>query len=69
LENLNGNGDFLDRYNLPKLNQHQVSYLNSPKTPKEIEAVIKSLNPHPKQKQKPNKQTIKQKSGPDGFSA
>jgi hypothetical protein len=39
LENLNENG----RYHLPKLNQNQVKYLNSSITPKEIEAVIKSL--------------------------
>jgi hypothetical protein len=35
--------DFLDRYQMPKLNQDQVNYLNSPITPKEIEAVIKNL--------------------------
>jgi hypothetical protein len=35
--------DFLDRYQLPKLNQEQVNYLNSPITPKETEAIIKVL--------------------------
>ena len=35
--------DLLDRYQLPKLNQDQVSCLNIPTNPKEIEAVIKSL--------------------------
>jgi hypothetical protein len=35
--------DFLDRYHLPKLNQDQINYQNSLITPKEIEAVIKSL--------------------------
>jgi hypothetical protein len=34
---------FLDRYQVPKLNQDQVNDLNSPISPKEIEAVIKSL--------------------------
>ena len=34
---------FLDRYQVPKLNQDQVNDLNSPIFPKEIEAVIKSL--------------------------
>jgi hypothetical protein len=34
---------FLDRYQVPKLNQDQVKYLNSPISPKEIEAVINSL--------------------------
>ena len=41
---------FLDRYQVPKLNQDQVNDLNSPVSPKEIEAVINSL---------PNKQTKK----------
>ena len=31
---------FLDRYQVPKLNQDQVNDLNSPISPKEIEAVI-----------------------------
>ena len=34
---------FLERYQVPKLNQDQVSDLNSPISPKEIEAVINSL--------------------------
>jgi len=34
---------FLDRYQVPKLNQYQIKHLNSPITPKEIKAVIKSL--------------------------
>ena len=47
---------FLDRYQVPKLNQDQVDHLNSPKSPKEIEAVINSL-------------PAKKSPGPDGFSA
>ena len=35
--------NFLDRYQVPKLNQDQINHLNSPITPKEIEAVINSL--------------------------
>jgi hypothetical protein len=35
--------NFLDRYQIPKLNQDQINHLNSPITPKEIEAVIKTL--------------------------
>jgi hypothetical protein len=35
---------FLDRYQLPKLNQDQVNYLNHHISSKEIESVIKSLN-------------------------
>ena len=30
---------FLNRYHLPKLNQDQVNYLNSPIIPKEVEAL------------------------------
>ena len=47
---------FLDRYQVPKLNQDQVNGLNSPMSPKEIEAVINSL-------------PTKKSPGPDGFSA
>jgi hypothetical protein len=47
---------FLDRYQVPKLNQDHVDHLNSPISPKEIEAVINSL-------------PAKKSPGPDGFSA
>jgi hypothetical protein len=51
LENLNEMDDFLDRYQLLKLNQDQVNYLNSPINPKEIEVVIKTLpTPAPQNK-------------------
>ena len=43
LENLDEMDKFLDRYQVPKLNQDQVNYLNIPITPKEIEIVIKIL--------------------------
>ena len=43
LENLDKMDKFLDRYQLPKLNQDQVDHLNSPISPKEIDAVINSL--------------------------
>ena len=52
--------NFLDRYQVPKLNQDQINHLNSPITHKEIEAVIKSL---------PTKKKKKKSPGPDGFSA
>jgi hypothetical protein len=48
--------NFLNRYQIPKLNQDQINHLNSPINPKGIEAVIKSLPT--------NKST-----GPDGFTA
>ena len=47
---------FLDRYQVSKLNQDQVDDLNSPISPKEIEAVINSL-------------PTKKRPGPDRFSA
>jgi hypothetical protein len=56
LENLDEMDNFLDRYQVPKLNQDQINDLNSPITPKEIETVINSL-------------PIKKSPGPDGFSA
>jgi hypothetical protein len=48
--------NFLDIYQVTKLNQDQINYLNSPISPKEIEAVINSL-------------PIKNKPEPDEFSA
>jgi hypothetical protein len=47
LENLDEMDNFLDRYQVPKLNQDQINNLNGPISPKEIEAVINSL-PSPK---------------------
>jgi hypothetical protein len=43
LENLDEMEKFLDRYQVPKLNQDQVNDLNSLISPKDIEAVINSL--------------------------
>jgi hypothetical protein len=56
LENLDEMDKFLDRYQVPKLNKDQVNDLNSPISPKEIEAVTNSL---------PTKKSL----GPDGSSA
>jgi hypothetical protein len=56
LENLDEMEKFLDRYQVPKLNQDQVNDLKTPISPKEIEAVINSL-------------PTKKSPGPDGFSA
>jgi hypothetical protein len=36
--------NFLDRYQVAKLNQDQINDLNSPISPKEIEAVINSIS-------------------------
>jgi hypothetical protein len=43
LENLDEMDNFLGSYQILKLNQNQKNHLNSPITPKEIEAVIESL--------------------------
>ena len=43
LEKLDEMDKFLDRYQVPKLNQDQVNDLNSPISPKETEAAINSL--------------------------
>jgi hypothetical protein len=59
LENLDEMDKFLDRYQVPKSNQGKVNDLNSPISPKEIEAVINIL-PTKKKKKNP---------GPDGFIA
>ena len=41
LENLEEMDEFLDKYQIPKLNQDQVNYIDNPIIPKKIEAVIK----------------------------
>jgi hypothetical protein len=46
---------FLNRYQVPKLNQDQINNVNSSIAPKEIEAAINSL-------------PTKESPGPDGFS-
>ena len=43
LENLDEMDNFLDRYQVLKLNQDQINNLNSPISPKEIEEVINNL--------------------------
>ena len=47
MENLKEMDNFLDKYDLPKLNQDQISKLNRPISAEEIETVIKKS---PKQK-------------------
>jgi hypothetical protein len=44
--------NFLDRYQVPKLNQDEINDLNSPISPKEIEAVINSIPTKKRQDQK-----------------
>ena len=46
---------FLEKYNLPKLNEEEAESLNRPKTADEIETLIKKLLTH-------------KSPGPDGFT-
>ena len=46
---------FLEKYNLPKLNEDEAESLNRPITPDEIETVTKTLPTH-------------KSLGPDGFT-
>jgi len=57
LEKLEEMDNYLDRYQVPELNQDHINHLNSAISPKEIEAVIKIS------------QSKKAKNQIDGFSA
>ena len=56
LDNLEEMYRFLEKFNLPRLNQEEIEIMNNPITSTEIEAVIKNL---PKSKS----------PGPDGLTA
>jgi hypothetical protein len=66
VENLDEMDKFIVRHQVPNLNQDQVNDLNSPISPKEIEAVINSL---PTKKKKKKEKKKKKSPGPGGFSA
>ena len=55
MDNLEEMDRFLEKFNLPRLNQEEIEIMNSPVTSTEIETVIKNL---PKNKS----------PGPDGFT-
>jgi len=55
MENPEEMDKFLEKYNLPRLNQHEIEKINGPITRTKIETVIKKLP------------TIKS-PGPDGFT-
>ena len=43
MDNLEEMDEFLEKYNLPKLNQEEIENLNRPITSTEIETVIRNL--------------------------
>ena len=54
-ENLDEMDTFLEKYNLPKLNEGEAECLHGPVTPNEVETVIKKLPTH-------------KNPGPEGFT-
>ena len=55
MDNLEEMDKFIERYNLPRLNQEETENMNRPITSNEIETVIKNLS-------------TKKSPGPDGFT-
>ena len=55
MDNLQEMDEFLEKYNLPKLNQEETENLNRPITSMEIETVIKNV-------------LTNKSPGPDGFT-
>ena len=56
MDNLEEMHKFLEKYNVPKLNQEEIEDLNKPITSKEIQTVIRNL-------------PANKSPGPDGFTA
>ena len=55
MDNLEEMDRFLEKFNLPRLNQKEIKIMNNPITSTEIEAVLKNLLPN-------------KSPGPDGFT-
>ena len=45
MDNLEETDRFLEKFNLPRMNQEEIEIMNNPITSTEIEAVIKNLPP------------------------
>ena len=56
MDNLGEMDEFLEKYNLPKLNQEEIEKFNRPITSTEIKTIIKNL-------------PTNQSPGPDGFTS
>ena len=60
MDNLEEMGRFLEKFNLPRLNQEEMEIMNNPITSTKIEAVIKNLPKTEAQDQMPSqKNSIK----------
>ena len=58
MDNLEQMDRFLEKFNLPRLNQEEIEIMNSPITSTEIEALIKKKSP---KKQKPRTRWLHRK--------
>ena len=65
MDNLEEMDRFLEKLNLPKLNQEEIEIMNNPITSTEIETVIKNLPP---KKTKQQQQKKNKGPGPDSFT-
>ena len=57
MNNLEAMDRFLEKFNIPRLNQEEIEIMNNPIINTEIEAVIKNLPPPPAKKKKKRPRT------------